>query len=169
MFPGAKILVTELTDAEFGLDLPGPVSRIMRSGVDGYFVGPDLGQLAAATRESAQDVRVAALTTGRQSLAPWELEAPDERRGGAVLRLAVSHEHGLRQQPRCFVLDVGGWLQQLHPDGAGPVDRLRCMELAWATALQLLESGMDVAVSGVDHGVWRLRAHESGITVVDER
>jgi len=169
MFPGAKILVTELSDVEFGLDLPGPVSRIMQSGVDGYFVAPNLGQLAAATREAVQDISVAALTTGRQSSAPWELEAQDEERAGPVLRLAVSPEYGLRQQPRCFVLDVGGWLQQLHPDGAGPVDRLRCMELAWMTALQLLEGGLDVAVSGVDHEMWRLRAHQSGIAVVDER
>jgi hypothetical protein len=169
MFPGARILVTELSDVEFGLDLPGPVSRIMRSGVDGYFVAPDLGHLAAATREAARGDSVAALTTGRHSSARWELQAQDERRCGAVLRLVVSPESGFKHEPPCFVLNVSGWLQQLHPDGAEPADRLRCMELAWTTALQLLDGGIDVAVSGVDHEVWQLRAQRTGITVVDER
>lgn len=167
MFPGAKILVTELSDVEFGLDLPGPVSRLMRSGVDGYFVAPDLGQLAAATRDAASGVSVAALTTGARSSTPWELEAQQERQSAAVLHLVASPERGPGHQPGCFVLDVTGWLQQLHPDGADPVERLRCTGLAWTTALQLLDGGIDVAVSGVDHGVWRSKARERGVTVVE--
>ncbi len=168
MFPGAKILVTEISDAEFGLDLPGPVSRIMRSGVDGYFVAPDLNHLAAATREAAHEVPVSVVNTGRQSPALSELQAEDEQSGSGVLRLAVSPAPELEQHRRCLVLDVSGWIQQLHPDGARPADRLRCMELAWTTALHVLECGLDVVASGVDHEMWRQRAYKSGIRVADE-
>lgn len=169
MFAGAKILVTELSDVEFGLDLPGPVSRIMRSGADGYFVAPDLGHLAEVTRGAAQGGPVSALTTGRQSPALWELEAEDEQNGSGVLRLAVSPAPPLMgQQRRRLVLDFDTWFQQLHPHGAGAAERSRCMELAWTTALDVLECGLDVVVSGVDHEVWRQRAHRSGIQVVDE-
>ena len=82
-FPGAKILVTELSDEEFALDLPGPVSRLMQSGVDGYFVAPNLDQLAAVTREVAHGGPVASLTTGTNTQASRALQARNDRGGSA--------------------------------------------------------------------------------------
>lgn len=63
MFPGAKVLVTELVDDEFGIDFAGPVTRTVSSGVDGYFVVPDLSQLASIAREAGR-ATAGALSSG---------------------------------------------------------------------------------------------------------
>lgn len=63
MFPDAKVLVTELMDDEFGIDFAGPVTRTVSSGVDGYFVVPDLDQLVTITRDAGRGV-AGALTSG---------------------------------------------------------------------------------------------------------
>ena len=45
-FPTAMIVVAELEDDELGVDLPGPVKRLLRAGVDGYVTADSLADLA---------------------------------------------------------------------------------------------------------------------------
>lgn len=50
-FPGASVVVVEVTDGEFGVDLSGPVQRLLRGGADGYVTATSLDELAAALRQ----------------------------------------------------------------------------------------------------------------------
>lgn len=42
MFPGAKLLAGEFVDDQYGIDIAGPMRRALETGVDGYFLAPDL-------------------------------------------------------------------------------------------------------------------------------
>lgn len=46
MFPRARILVTEILDEEFGLDVRGPVGRLMDAGADAYLPRRPVEQIA---------------------------------------------------------------------------------------------------------------------------
>jgi hypothetical protein len=50
-FPGARIVVVEITDDEFSVNLSGPVQRLLRGGADGYVTASSLDELAAALRQ----------------------------------------------------------------------------------------------------------------------
>lgn len=41
-FPTARILASEMHDVEWDVDYPGPIRRLLDTGVDGYFVAHDL-------------------------------------------------------------------------------------------------------------------------------
>jgi len=45
-YPGARIVVAELADWEFEIDLPGPVKRILKAGADAYVLADSLEELA---------------------------------------------------------------------------------------------------------------------------
>jgi hypothetical protein len=45
-YPSARIIVAELEDWEFDIDLTGPVTRLLRGGADGYVVADSLDDLA---------------------------------------------------------------------------------------------------------------------------
>lgn len=46
-YPGARIVVVELDDTEFGIDYAGPVRRLLHGGADAYLVADSLADLAA--------------------------------------------------------------------------------------------------------------------------
>jgi hypothetical protein len=46
MFPGARIIVVELEDWEFGIDAGGPVTRLRNAGADAYLAAGSLQSLA---------------------------------------------------------------------------------------------------------------------------
>lgn len=46
MFPRARIIVTEILDEEFGLDVRGPVGRLMDAGADAYLPRRPVEQVA---------------------------------------------------------------------------------------------------------------------------
>lgn len=46
-YEGAQIIVAELDDWEFEIELPGPVKRILRSGATAYVLADSLDELAA--------------------------------------------------------------------------------------------------------------------------
>lgn len=55
-FHGAPVVIVELSDAEFDIDLTGPVTRVLDSGADAYVLADSLDELArklAATRTSS--------------------------------------------------------------------------------------------------------------------
>jgi len=47
MFGDARIVVVELDDDDFDIDLGGPVKRLLRGGADGYVVADSLDELAS--------------------------------------------------------------------------------------------------------------------------
>lgn len=46
-YNGAKVVVVELDDWEFGIELSGPVKRILRSGADAYVLADSIDELAS--------------------------------------------------------------------------------------------------------------------------
>ncbi len=46
-YDGAKVVVVELDDWEFGVEMSGPVKRIMRSGATAYVLADSIEELAA--------------------------------------------------------------------------------------------------------------------------
>ena len=46
-YPGARIIVVELDDWEFGFEVSGPVKRILRGGADAYVLADSIEELAA--------------------------------------------------------------------------------------------------------------------------
>ncbi|KRE54673.1 hypothetical protein [Phycicoccus sp. Soil748] len=46
LFPHAQIIVTEILDPEFGLDMPGPVGRLLDAGAHAYLPPKPLEQVA---------------------------------------------------------------------------------------------------------------------------
>jgi histidine triad (HIT) family protein len=54
MFPDARILFTELRDDGYGINFPGPLSRIAAQGPDGYFVAHELGALSPIVQSEAR-------------------------------------------------------------------------------------------------------------------
>ena len=67
-YGGARVVVVELDDWEFGIESAGPVKRILRSGAAGYVLADSIDELAGklASRphaEEAVEADAAALTT----------------------------------------------------------------------------------------------------------
>ncbi len=54
MFPKARVVLTEVEDAEMGVFFPGPVRRAVDAGADGYVVAGDLASLADFAVSDAQ-------------------------------------------------------------------------------------------------------------------
>lgn len=55
-FGGAPVVIVELTDAEYDIELTGPVTRVLDSGADAYLLADSLDELArklAATTRTA--------------------------------------------------------------------------------------------------------------------
>lgn len=49
-FPDARIVIVELSDADYGVRLGGPVTRALDAGADGYVTARSLGELAEMLR-----------------------------------------------------------------------------------------------------------------------
>lgn len=65
-FPRARILATEFTDDSYNADFRGPISRILASDIDGYFMAPTMDDLARVTQSVGRAV-AGALTSGREA------------------------------------------------------------------------------------------------------
>lgn len=64
MYNGAQVVVVELDDWEFDIDLPGPVKRILQAGADAYVLADSLDDLAhkIATRADGDHHEIAQAT-----------------------------------------------------------------------------------------------------------
>lgn len=123
MFPDARLLIAEFTDAEYGAEFRGPVARSIDSGADGYFVAPTLDELAAATHQAAASPKVAGAVTG-------PIDAPTALpRGLSGPRLEI---------------DLGLWATSTGVE----IGRLR--QLAGPLLSQLRQQGFDVRLTGPD-------------------
>ena len=56
MFPRARVVLTEVEDADLGVFFPGPIRRAVEAGADGYVVA---GDMAALADFAASDSRLA--------------------------------------------------------------------------------------------------------------
>lgn len=54
-FEGARVIVVELDDWEFDVSLPGPVKRLVRSGVDAYVLADSMEELARKIAQRPND------------------------------------------------------------------------------------------------------------------
>jgi hypothetical protein len=54
-YSGARVVVVELDDWEFGIALPGPVKRILKGGADGYVLADSLDELARKISPPSSD------------------------------------------------------------------------------------------------------------------
>ncbi len=53
-YGGARVVVVELDDWEYGIELAGPVKRILRSGAAAYVLADSIDELAAKIAEPAE-------------------------------------------------------------------------------------------------------------------
>lgn len=158
MFPGAKILITELTDDEFGLTYGGPLQRALDSGVDGYFIAPDLDRVAEVAREVGAGRAAAALTAGPGQRAPI-IEA---RRTGGVHLVAGFDDaaaQDLADRLGAVRLDPSDWSRRLFGPGADPDDLTVLADVVWEIAEQILRGGGSVLLA--DDPIWVERAQAS--------
>ncbi|HTT90033.1 MAG TPA: hypothetical protein VMF65_10815 [Acidimicrobiales bacterium] len=54
-YPTARIVVVELEDWDFKVNLPGPVKRVLNAGADAYLLADSLDQLAQQLRPRPKD------------------------------------------------------------------------------------------------------------------
>ena len=156
MFPRARVLATEFTDDAYGANFRGPISSILDSDIDGYFIAPSMQELARVTKDVGRSA-AAALTAGATTAG-----ATDDQAHPADLLHANRRalQGGASPPPQGGVtIDLKAWAQDLQ----GDADMLA--ELAWPLILQLKRQGFDVAVVGAPPDAWSTRARDLGVRV----
>lgn len=152
MFPRARVLATEFTDDAYGANFRGPISSILDSDIDGYFIAPSMEELARVTRDVGRSA-VAALTVGSSGSRahPADLLQANRRalEGGA----------GGSQEQAGVTIDLGAWAQDLQGDADVLAD------LAWPLILQLKRQGFGITVVGNPPDAWSARARDLGVQV----
>lgn len=143
MFPGAKVLAGEFIDDQYGVDIAGPLRRAVESGVDGYFLAPDLAGVAQVARDAALGKPVGILGAGEARTTRAQLEAsrPGPRRG----TLHVVDPNEIRRtadELGAVALDAADWIAQL---GLANSDQQRQLtHMLWSLTRELLTRGVDV-------------------------
>ncbi|MFJ8043927.1 hypothetical protein ACIRBX_25845 [Kitasatospora sp. NPDC096147] len=176
-FPQARILVTEFTDPAYGADFRGPISRILDSDVDGYFMAPTMDHLARITATAGRAV-AGALTSGAGGTGGGPRGPVDLIEANRRLLLESGSGPGADPvqdtlagplprrvgEPDAVTIDLDAWARSLDGD-AGIL-----AELAWPLILQLLGQGLPVEVLGEPSSEqWRARARTSGVRVAPSR
>ncbi|WP_328459823.1 hypothetical protein [Streptomyces sp. NBC_00448] len=178
-FPQARILATEFTDDSYGADFRGPISRILDSDIDGYFMAPTLDDLARVTHSAGRAVAGAlAGGTGSASRRPVDFLAANRR-------LLLESGHAVDPSPADpgqadpspaepgqadpgqadapaqggVTIDLDAWARTL--EGSAPI----LAGLAWPLILQFLRQGVPVTVVGGPPGSWTARARAAGVQV----
>jgi hypothetical protein len=164
-FPHARILATEFTDDSYGADFRGPISHILDSGLDGYFMAPTMDDLARVTRSAGRAV-AGALTAGDGAgggRRPVDFLAASRRMllasgAGAEVGAEVGSEadEGARDG---VTIDLDDWARAF--DG----DARILAELAWPLILQFVAQRVPVTVVGDPPEGWADRARAAGVEV----
>ena len=166
MFPHAKILITELTDDEFGLTYGGPLQRALDSGADGYFIAPDLDRVAEVAREVGAGRAAAALTAGPGQRAPIIERAP-----AAGVHLVTGYDDVATQELAdrlgAVRLDSSSWVRRLFGPAPDAEDLTVLADVVWEIAEQIVLRGGSVLLA--DDPVWTDRARASGQPVRHHR
>lgn len=94
-YPAARVIVVELDDWEFDIELPGPVKRILRGGADAYVLADSLDELA---RKIARPHEPSEMTPSE----PQELSAAStvDELIAAFLRESVEYSTRIRTNDR---------------------------------------------------------------------
>jgi hypothetical protein len=62
-YDGARVVIVELDDWDLGVEIPGPVKRVMRAGADAYVLADSLEELAHKITEGSHDPAVSDVAT----------------------------------------------------------------------------------------------------------
>jgi len=158
-FPQARMLATEFTDDSYGADFRGPISRILASDIDGYFMAPTIDDLARVTQSAGRAV-AGALTSGAGSGQRRPVDFLEGNRrlllesgGGADPCAADEQAQG------GVTIDLDAWAHALEGD-------VRILaDLAWPLILQFVQQGAHVTVVGDPPEAWTDRARAAGVQV----
>ncbi|MCX4744210.1 hypothetical protein OG455_01550 [Kitasatospora sp. NBC_01287] len=159
-FPQARMLATEFTDDDYGADFRGPISRILASDIDGYFMAPTIDDLARVTQSAGRAVAGALSSgTGDGRRRPVDFLEANRRLllgsgGGADPDAA-----GEQAQGGGVTIDLDAWARALDGDARILVD------LAWPLILQFLRQGVRVTVVGDPPEAWSDRASAAGVRI----
>ncbi|GEP40440.1 hypothetical protein NPS01_41030 [Nocardioides psychrotolerans] len=118
LFPQARILLTELHDVARGIRYAGPVTRVLDTGPDGYFVSHDLESLSPIVQ---QEARLQLTGSGRQSapmLGGTPMSEPSPAQAPAPARAPAREviEAALARAAALAVGDAARLAALLHPD-----------------------------------------------------
>jgi len=158
-FPQARILATEFTDDSYGADFQGPISRILSSDIDGYFMAPTMDDLARVTQSAGRAV-AGALTSGGEGGRPRPVDFLEANR-----RLLLESGSGAEPQPAdeqergAVTIDLDAWARALKGDARILAD------LAWPLIVQFTRQGVPVTVVGDPPEAWTDRARAAGVRV----
>ncbi|MFJ2954514.1 hypothetical protein [Streptomyces sp. NPDC087270] len=183
-FPQARILATEFTDDSYGADFRGPISHILDSDIDGYFMAPTLDDLARVTHSAGRAVAGAlAGGTGSGSRRPVDFLAANRRlllESGHAAEPSAAEPSPTDPSPTepdqadpdqadpghadapaqgGVTIDLDAWARTL--EGSAPI----LAGLAWPLILQFLRQGVPVTVVGGPPGSWTDRARAAGVQV----
>ena len=158
-FPQARMLATEFTDDSYGADFRGPISRILASDIDGYFMAPTMDDLARVTRSAGRAV-AAALTSGTGSGPRRPVDFLEANRR-LLLESGVGADPGaVGEQPQGGVtIELDAWARALTGDARILAD------LAWPLILQFVQQGVPVTVVGDPPEAWTDQARAAGVRV----
>ncbi|MFE9426073.1 hypothetical protein ACFYNO_24285 [Kitasatospora sp. NPDC006697] len=151
-FPQARLLATEFTDDSFGADFRGPISRILDSDIDGYFMAPTMDDLAQVTRSAGRAVLGALPGASTGGPRPVDFLAANRRLMLETGAADPAAEPGV-------LVDLDAWAGALDGDARVLAD------LAWPLVLQFLGQGLPVTVLGAPPGDWTARARAAGVRV----
>ena len=158
-FPQARMLATEFTDDSYGADFRGPISRILASDIDGYFMAPTMDDLARVTQSVGRAV-AGALTSGTGSGQRRPVDFLEANRrlllesGGGADPCATEE-----QTQGGVTIDLDAWARALEGDARILAD------LAWPLILQFVRQGVPVTVVGDPPETWTDRARAAGVQV----
>lgn len=158
-FPHARLLATEFTDDSYAADFRGPISSILASDIDGYFMAPTIDDLARVTRNAGRAV-AGALTSGSGSSRRHPVDFLEANRrllleSGAAADPCTTDE----QAQGGVTIDLDAWAREL----AGDVRILA--DLAWPLILQFVRQGVRVTVAGDPPEAWADRARAAGVRI----
>ncbi|GAB2751791.1 hypothetical protein [Kitasatospora kifunensis] len=159
-FPQARLLATEFTDDTFGADFRGPISRILASDIDGYFMAPTIDDLARVTQSAGRAV-AGALTSGAGSGERRPVDFLEANRR-LLLESGRGADPGAAGEPPAqggVTIDLDAWAGALEGDARILAD------LAWPLILQFMRQGVSVTVVGDPPEVWTDRARAAGVRV----
>ena len=160
-FPQARMLATEFTDDSYGADFRGPISRILASDIDGYFMAPTIDDLARVTQSAGRAI-AGALSGGTGSGGRRPVDFLEANR-----RLVLESGGGGGADPGAadeqardgVVIDLDAWARALEGNARILAD------LAWPLILQFVQQGVHVTVVGDPPEDWTGRARAAGVRV----
>jgi hypothetical protein len=153
------MLATEFTDDSYGADFRGPISRVLASDIDGYFMAPTLDDLARVTHCVGR-VIAGALASGAEGVQRRPVDFLEANR-----RLLLESDGrsdpcaAFGQAPGGVTIDLNAWARALGGDARILAD------LAWPLILQFVQQGVHVTVVGDAPEAWTGRARAAGVQV----